>query len=325
MLLTAQVADALGDLDLALCGLRHPDLVDRERDQRGAVGERQRYDTIELGSAGLEVDRVDDRAPGYLLERSFNDLRLGRVDLNRRRLCQRDLLRDQPHLFVLVGALRQRHAQVEHVRAAVDLVLGDLHEPVVVVCEQQLLGLARALRVHALSHHRRRGFLCERCRGDHRGQLRRSRRGPRRDGPSGDALGDRGDVCRGGSAAAADYADAVALDELLERFGERLGLLGEDRLAVGALQRQSGVGDARDRDRAELSEEADRVAHVLRARGTVQADHVDLQRLQRGEHRGDVCSEQHLAAIRQQRHRGVDRQRMTGALEGAPAPRRSRP
>ena len=43
---------------------------------------------------------------------------------------------------VLVGALGQRDAEVEHVRAALDLVLGDLHEAVVVVGQQQFLGLA---------------------------------------------------------------------------------------------------------------------------------------------------------------------------------------
>ena len=158
----------LCDLDLALGRLRHPDLVDRQRDQRRAVGERDGHDAVELGAAGLEVDRVDDRAPGDLLERAFDHLGLGRVDLDRRGLGQRDLLRDQPHLFVLVLALGQRDAQVEHVRAAGDLVLGDLHEPVVVVREQQLLGLARALRVDALADHRRRRLLRERRRGDHR-------------------------------------------------------------------------------------------------------------------------------------------------------------
>ena len=118
VLLAAQVADALGDLDLALGRLGHPDLVDRQRDQRRAVRERHRDDAVELGAAGLEVDRVDDRAAGDLLERPFDHLRLGRVDLDRRGLRQRDLLGHQPHLFVLVGALGQRDAQVEHVRAA---------------------------------------------------------------------------------------------------------------------------------------------------------------------------------------------------------------
>ena len=91
------------------------------------------------------------------------------------------------------AALGQRHAQVEHVRAAGHLVLGDLHEPVVVVGEQQLLGLARALRVDALAHHRRSRLLHERWwprsskRGGGRGaraagltaSRRRARRWPR--------------------------------------------------------------------------------------------------------------------------------------------------
>jgi hypothetical protein len=34
MLLAAEIADALGDLDLALGRLGHPYLVDRQRDQR---------------------------------------------------------------------------------------------------------------------------------------------------------------------------------------------------------------------------------------------------------------------------------------------------
>ena len=39
--------------------------------------------------------------------------------------------------------------------AALDLVLGHLHEAVVVVGQQQLLGLPRALRVHPLADHQR--------------------------------------------------------------------------------------------------------------------------------------------------------------------------
>ena len=173
VLLAAEVADALGDLDLARGRLGHADLVDRQCDQRRAVGQRHRHDAVELVAAGLEVDRVDDRAAGDLLERAFDHLGLGRVDLDRRRLGQRDLLGHDPHLLVLVLALGQRHAHVEHVRAALDLVLGDLHESVVVVGEQQLLGLARALRVDALADHRRARLLHERRGGDHRGQVRR--------------------------------------------------------------------------------------------------------------------------------------------------------
>ena len=161
----AQLGDPLGDLDLALGRLRHADLVDRQRDQRGAVRDGQRDDDVGLAGAGLEVDRVDDRAARGLLERELDHVRLGRVDLQRGGLRERDALGDLPHLLVLVGALGQRDAEVEHVRAALDLVLGDLHEAVVVVGEQQFLRLARALRVDALADERRRGILDERrCR-----------------------------------------------------------------------------------------------------------------------------------------------------------------
>ena len=167
------------DLELALARLGHPDLVDRQRDQRGAVRDGDRRDAVELVAAGLEVDRVDDRAAGDLLERVLDHLGLGRVDLDRRGLGERDLLGHEPHLLVLVLALGQRDAQVEHVRAALDLVLGDLDEAVVVVGEQQLLRLARALRVDALADERRRGVLGDRRRGHHRGDVRRARRGAR--------------------------------------------------------------------------------------------------------------------------------------------------
>jgi hypothetical protein len=130
-----------------------------------------------------------------------------------------------------------------------------------------------------------------------------------------DPLDDRRDVGGRRAAAAADDADAVALDELLQRFGQRFGLLGEDRLAVGSLQGQAGVRYAGDGNRAELAEEADRIAHVLGPGRAVQADHVHPEGLERRQHRGDVGPEQHLAAVRQQRDGGVDRQRAPGALE----------
>ena len=135
---------------------------------------------LSLSGAGLEVDRVDDRAAGDLVERGLDHLGLGRVDLDRRGLRERDLLGHEPHLLVLVLALGQRDAQVEHVRAALDLVLGDLQQAVVVVGQQQLLGLARALRVHALADDRRRRLLHERRGGDHGRHVRRARGGARR-------------------------------------------------------------------------------------------------------------------------------------------------
>ena len=81
---------------------------------------------------------------------------------------ERDALGQLAHLLVLVLALGERDAEVEHVRAALHLVGGDLEQAVVVVRQQQLLGLARALRVHALAHDRGRGLLRQRGGAHHR-------------------------------------------------------------------------------------------------------------------------------------------------------------
>ena len=176
VLVAGDLADPLGDLDLALGRLRHPDLVDRQRDQRRAVRLGQRHDDVGLVAARLEVDRVDDRPAGDLLQRRLDHLGLGRVDLDRRRLGQRDPLDHGAHLLVLVLALGQRDADVEHVGAAFDLVFGDLDEAVVVVGEQQFLGLFRALRVDPLADQGRARLLHQRGRGHHRGDLDRARR-----------------------------------------------------------------------------------------------------------------------------------------------------
>ena len=136
VLVAAELHESLRDLDLTLGGLGHSDLVDRQRDQRGAVRLGDRNDAVELGAPGLEVDRVDDRPPGDLLQRGLDHVGLGRIDLDRRGLGERDPLRQEPHLLAFVLALGQCHAQVEHVRAAGHLVLGDRHEPVVVVAQQ---------------------------------------------------------------------------------------------------------------------------------------------------------------------------------------------
>ncbi|CAA9415474.1 MAG: hypothetical protein AVDCRST_MAG64-2611 [uncultured Phycisphaerae bacterium] len=65
-----------------------------------------------------------------------------------------------------------------------------------------------------------------------------------------------------------------------------------------------------------LAEEADGVAHVLGARGAVQADDVDLEGLERGEHGGDVRAQEHLAAVGQQGDGDLDRQRPPDVREG---------
>ena len=103
---------------LRSAGLRHPGLVDRQRDQRGAVRLGERDHAVGLVAPSLEVDRVHDRAAGDRLERRLDHLGLGRVDLDRRGLGQRDALDDLAHLRVLVLALGERDADIEDVGAA---------------------------------------------------------------------------------------------------------------------------------------------------------------------------------------------------------------
>ena len=300
------------------CGrgcLRHALLVDRQRDHRGAVATGQRHHQVELVATGLEVDRVDDRPARNPLERGLDHLGLGRVDLKRRGLGQRDALDHRAHLRILVLALGQRDAEIEHVRATADLILGDRDQAVVVVGEQQLLGPARALRVDPLADQGRGGLLDQVGRGHHRRQARRPGLGTSPGYDPGNPLGEGGDVLRSRATAAADQTYPVALDELAEHGGDLLRGLGEDRLAVGALDRQTGVGDAVHRQRRVLPQIADRIAHVLGTGRAVEAEDVHLHALGDREHGLDVGAEQHLAAVRQQRDRDLDRHAAGDALE----------
>src|SRR5687768_16333466 len=62
------VIDRARDLQLAFARLRHSDLVDRERDHRGAVRDNVRYDGVDSLAAIFHVDRVDDRAARVLFQ-----------------------------------------------------------------------------------------------------------------------------------------------------------------------------------------------------------------------------------------------------------------
>ena len=73
-------------------------------------------------------------------------------------------------------------------------------------------------------------------------------------------------------------ADAVALDELLAAVRRAARAPRGRSSRPRALVRDAGVRDAVDRQRRVLAEEADRVAHVLRAGRAVEPDHVDVER-----------------------------------------------
>ena len=139
--------------------------------------------------------------------------------------------------------------------------------------------------------------------------MRRARRGARARLVALDALGDRGDVVDGRAAAAADDRHAVLLDELAEDVSaSSSGPSGKIVSPLRPCWGRPAFGMQWIGRRGELAEEADRVAHVVGAGRAVQPDDVDLQRLERGEHGGDVGAQQHLAAVGQQRDRGLDRE-----------------
>ena len=200
----------------------------------------------------------------------------------------------------------------------VDLVLGDLHEAVVVVGQQQLLGLARALRVDALADHRRARLLHERRRGDHRGEVRRAaargaaptaraRRRARRSRRCG-----RGSCrssrrrCRRRSARRTPSARRRAARAARGRSSRR-------RVPAAAAPRSGCRRPARGRTRRGSGSRRACPPGPVEQLSPITST---FSALERREHRGDVGAQQHLAAVGQQRDRGVDRQRPAGALEG---------
>ena len=119
VLVAGQLLDPLGDLDLALGRLRHPDLVDRQRDQRRAV--RRARAARRVSSLSRPASRLTELTiarPGIcssaalITSGSVESTWIGAGWVSETRLTT------SAHLLVLVLALGQRHADVEHVGAA---------------------------------------------------------------------------------------------------------------------------------------------------------------------------------------------------------------
>ena len=90
----SRIRSAISTLRSAVFAIPTSSIVSAIRARAVRLG--QRHDDVGLVAAGLEVDRVDDRPSGDLLQRRLEHLRLGRVDLDRRWLGQRDPLRPPP-------------------------------------------------------------------------------------------------------------------------------------------------------------------------------------------------------------------------------------
>jgi hypothetical protein len=220
VLVADDVVDASCDLELARRRLRHALLVDGQRDDGGAVLDDVGHHGVNAFAAVLQVDGVDGGAAGIALQCGRDDVVLRRVDHERRLDALRQQLHDGAHLLALVLPLGQRDADVEQVRAALDLAAGDLEDAVVVVGQQHALDGAGSLRVDALADECRRRHLLQVVRRHGAGDAghARHRALQRRAAPH--ALDDGAHVVGRRAAAAADDAHAEARHELVMRIRE---------------------------------------------------------------------------------------------------------
>ena len=283
----------LRDLQLPRGRLRHPLFIYGQGHDRRTVLDGVGDHRIDAGATVLQVDGVDDRPTGELLERGLDDVDLGRIDDQRRRDTLRQQLDQGAHLLALVLPLRQRDAHIQEVRSAFHLVTGDAQDLVVVVVEQQPLHLPRPLTVHPLADQGGGGVLRHGERfhgaggaGDVLHLAHERLRSP-------DAIDHLLQMLGRGAAAAADDVDA----ELHELVVPRRQLIGGEAVDGDTVDvvRKPGVGDHADWENRVIAQVADRLPHVLRSRGAVEADDVHLDSLER-DHRGlDVGAEQHAA------------------------------
>ncbi len=92
--------------------------------------------------------------------------------------------------------------------------------------------------------------------------------------------------------AAANDVDAKFGDEVAQRGGHWLRFHRIDRQAVD-VERDAGIGNGRDRQRAIFCQETHRLAHMFWPRRAVQPNHIDSQSNECGHHGRNVGAEQH--------------------------------
>ena len=207
-------------------------------------------------------------------------------------------------------------ADVDEVGALLDLVAGHGHAGVPVAREHRLAEGLGAVGVGALADDEERGVLREGDRGVDGGRRGLVDRRARGGGGAGAALDHRGQVRRGGPAAPADGRHAELGDEAVQVLGQVLGREVVVHLAVDH-RREARIGDAGDGDAAGPRQVAQRLAHLDRSGGAVEADHVDLHGVEHGQRGADLGAGQH-AAGQLDRHLGLQRHPAVERDHGAP-------
>ncbi len=296
--------EPLGDGDLVLDGLRHPPLINGERDDRGAVGLAEIQDLAGLGLAILEVDGVDHALARRALQRAFQHGHLRAVQHERKLNLSRKPLQVLVHVTHFIPAHIGR-ADVQQVRAFLGLLLGEGDEAIPVLLREQIPKFLRAVRVRAFADDERARFL-----GEGHGLIE-ARRAAFKDGSAArrgqvaDAGLQRADVLGPRAAATTENGKPEILRGGSHLIGEPIRSEWINDLAA-LVTGQAGVGQATDGHGALMRKHLEMLAHLLRPRGAVEAQHIHPQRLQAGEHGGDVGAHEQGA---RRLHRGLHPER----------------
>ena len=271
-------------------------LVDAGADDGGPELAGEAQERVEPGAglvALLEVDRVEDGAPADPLQCGARHGTLGGVDHDRHARLGAEPARHLGHVGHTVGA-GVVDADVNEVRALLDLVARHADAGVPVGIEHGLAEGLGSVGVGALAHGEIRGVLRERDRGVDRGGGGLVHRcAHRRDGV-GAARHDGGQVLGRGPAAPADDGHAELGDEAVQVLGQAVGREVVVHVAVDD-RREARIRDAGDGDAAGPRKVAQRLAHLHRAGGAVEADHVDLHGVEHGQCGADLGAGQHAA------------------------------
>src|SRR5438094_4301468 len=149
-------------------------------------------------------------------------------------------------------------------------------------------------RVHFLGNNERLGFKIKRNRGVSAGGGGYRLHFPSCRFHAGNRIHHGFQVLGGCPTASADDANSVVLNKVLVVAREVLGLQ-LVHSATALILRQASVGQNRNVFGGVGAQETDRIIHFRRSGGTVQADHVHIERLQSRERRADFRAQEHCA------------------------------
>ena len=311
--LDRDVADVAGGPQLPLRRAGLALLVNAGADHGGAELAGEAQERVEPGArtvALLEVDRVEDGPAAEPLQRGAHHRPLGGVDHERHARLRAEPAGDFGHVGHPVGA-GVVDADVNEVGAFLDLVPRHADAGVPVTVEHRLAEGLGAVGVGPLADGQVRRVLRERDRAVDGGG------GGLVDGVAGGRCGagaachHGGQVLGCGPAAPADDGHPELGHEAVQVLGQIVGREVVVHQAVDH-RREARIRDAGDRDAAGPRKMAQRLAHLHRPGGAVEADHVDLHGVEHGERGGDLGPGQHAPGelngdLALQRHVAVQR------------------